>query len=227
MQYSPRRDKIKKPKEDVSDFDFGHVKHISRPKKTENKILVLDYLAEGKGFSQTNRRESIIQGIGTKWFSLLEVSLHKRGNYSQFSELVLPKKTEEEQKTPVKKVLRQLSVYDLTNTAYEALEEAINRIIAKNEKRFVAFFNKAQPITNRIHALNLIPGIGKKLMWDILEARKKLPFVSFQDIEARVKVTDINKMIQKRIIQELEGEEKHLLFTAKVEESNSKNRKRR
>ncbi|MHA1115353.1 MAG: DUF655 domain-containing protein [Candidatus Heimdallarchaeum aukensis] len=219
MQYNPEpnKEKSQNQKDNPLDFEFGKIKHVRPPKKSESKILVLDYLPEGKGFSQAPRKEPIILGIGTKWFSLLEVSLRKRGNYAKFTELKLPRPDEENGDTPIKRILRQISIDELTNTAYEALDEAICLIIGKNEKRFVTFFNKAQPITNKLHALKLIPGIGKQLMWEILEERKKLPFVSFKDIEDRVKVTDISKMIQKRIRQELEGDEKHLLFTAKLE----------
>ena len=39
-------------------------------------------------------------------------------------------------------------------------------------------------------------------------------FVSFKDIEERVKISDIRKMIFNRIMQELEEDEKHRIFTA-------------
>ncbi|MCK5408927.1 MAG: DUF655 domain-containing protein, partial [Candidatus Heimdallarchaeota archaeon] len=72
-------------------------------------------------------------------------------------------------------------------------------------------------ITNRIHSLQLIAGIGKKLMWEIIDDRKRLPFLSFSDIEERVKISDIRKMIMNRIMQELEEEQKHRLFTTSSE----------
>ena len=106
---------------------------------------------------------------------------------------------------------------DLAEYAEQILDEAVLNIINKNEKRFVSFFNKAQPITNRIHSLQLIPGIGKKLMWEIIDDRKRLPYLSFSDIEERVKISDIRKMITNRIMQELEEEQKHRLFTASSE----------
>ena len=195
------------------DFIIGAVTHIRQSKKVESRILVLDYLPEGKGFGQTKQREPIIQGIGTTWFTLLELTTERKENYPQFEEMVI----KGDEKSPIKQVKRRLSIDDLTNTGYQSLEEAVLRIINKNEKRFVSFFNKAQPITNRIHSLQLIPGIGKKLMWEILETRKGMPFVSFSDIEKRVKVSDIRKMVLNRILQELEEEEKHRLFTASKE----------
>lgn len=193
------------------DFQIGSVTRVRQLKKIESTIIVLDYLPEGKGFGQTRQREPIVQGIGVKWFSLLEVAVERKGNYTRFSELTLPSEMKD---TPVKQVKRRITTHDLTNTGYESLEEAVLQIINKNEKRFVSFFNKAQLITNRIHSLQLIPGIGKKLMWEILASRKGMPFVSFKDIEERVKISDIRKMILNRVLQELDEDEKHRLFTA-------------
>ncbi len=196
------------------DFIIGPVTRVKQAKKDESRILILDYLPEGKGFGQTKQREPTIQGIGTTWFSLLDMVVDRRGSYPQFTELPLPKISEE---TPIKQIKRRITTNDLTNTGYESLEEAVLRIINKNEKRFVSFFNKAQPITNRIHSLQLVPGIGKKLMWEILQSRKGMPFVSFSDIEERVKISDIRKMIFNRIMQELEEDVKHRLFTASID----------
>lgn len=207
------RDKRSEKTNGNDDFIIGAVTHIRQSKKVESRILVLDYLPEGKGFGQAKQREPIIQGIGTTWFTLLELITERRGNYPQFEEMVI----QGDEKSPIKQVKRRLSIDDLTNTGYQSLEEAVLKIINRNEKRFVSFFNKAQPITNRIHSLQLIPGIGKKLMWEILETRKGMPFVSFSDIEERVKISDIRKMVLNRILHELEEEEKHRLFTASKE----------
>jgi len=193
------------------DFIIGPVTRVKHTRKDESRILVLDYLPEGKGFGQTKQREPTIQGIGTTWFSLLDIVVEKRSSYPLFIELPLPKISE---KTPIRQIKRRITVNDLTNTGHNSLEEAVINIINKNEKRFVSFFNKAQPINNRIHSLQLVPGIGKKLMWEILQSRKGMPFVSFSDIEERVKISDIRKMILNRIMQELEEDQKHRLFTS-------------
>ena len=217
-QYPDKNKQIEKINES-DDFIISPVTHIRQSKKTESRVLVLDYLPEGKGFGQTKQREPIIQCIGTTWFTLLELAAERRSNFTQYEEYSL---TEDREKSPIKQVKRRVTINDLTNTGYQSLEEAILKIINKNEKRFVSFFNKAQPITNRIHSLQLIPGIGKKLMWEILAARKGMPFVSFSDIEERVKISDIRKMILNRVMQELEEDEKHRLFTASSETSSKR-----
>ncbi|HSQ92985.1 MAG TPA: DUF655 domain-containing protein, partial [Methanoregula sp.] len=63
----------------------------------------------------------------------------------------------------------------------------------------------------------LLPGIGKKLMWEILEARGRKPFTSFADISARIKsIPHPEKMIQARILEELQDKEiKYHVFTTR------------
>jgi putative nucleotide binding protein len=64
-----------------------------------------------------------------------------------------------------------------------------------------------------MHQLELLPGLGKKHMWEIIQAREDKPFENFVDIKARVKLMpDPEKTIVKRIISELEGNEKHHIF---------------
>src|SRR3989344_4528954 len=101
----------------------------------------------------------------------------------------------------------------LTETAKSELNYIVEEIVVKNEPKFVEFFNKIGPINTRVHQLELLPGIGKKHMLSILEEREKKPFESFKDIKERVKLLpDPEKTIAKRILLELEGNEKHYLF---------------
>jgi putative nucleotide binding protein len=77
----------------------------------------------------------------------------------------------------------------------------------------VEFFNRAGPLTTRFHQLELIPGVGKKLMWAILEEKKKGPFSDFADLERRVKgLTNPKSLIAKRIEMEIQGLDKYNIF---------------
>jgi len=50
-------------------------------------------------------------------------------------------------------------------------------------------------------------------MQEILDARSDKPFESFEDIKARVKtLADPKKVVIQRILNEIEGKEKHCLF---------------
>ena len=64
--------------------------------------------------------------------------------------------------------------------------------------------------------MELLPGVGKKHMFDILDERKKSPFKSFEDLQNRVKfLPEPRGMIVKRILQEIENDnERFRLFVA-------------
>jgi putative nucleotide binding protein len=63
-----------------------------------------------------------------------------------------------------------------------------------------------------MHSLELIPGIGKRLMFQIIEKREQMPFKSYDDIRKHVNISDPVKLITRRIILELKGKEKYNLF---------------
>jgi putative nucleotide binding protein len=94
------------------------------------------------------------------------------------------------------------------------LQRAISTIIKANEKRFVDVFNNAGPLNIRQHALELLPGIGKKHLEAILKARNEKRFESFVDINARVSLLqDPAKLIGERVLSELQGTERFYMFT--------------
>ena len=65
----------------------------------------------------------------------------------------------------------------------------------------------------RMHQLELLPGLGKKHMWEVIQARKGKPFESFEDIKNRVKLLpDPKQLVVKRILSELAGKEKYKIF---------------
>ena len=78
---------------------------------------------------------------------------------------------------------------------------------------FVNFFNTAHAITPRMHALELIPGIGKKYMWQVIDERERKPFENFEDLQKRTEIPNPVKLITKRVLEELAGESKYRLFT--------------
>ena len=113
-------------------------------------------------------------------------------------------------------ILGKIQLSKLTETAKSTLEILLKELVEKNEMHFVEFFNKAMPLNTRFHQLELLPGIGKKHMWEILGEREKEPFKSFQDIKERVKlIPDPEKCVIKRILEELEGKDKHQLFVGR------------
>jgi putative nucleotide binding protein len=103
----------------------------------------------------------------------------------------------------------------LTNYAKAELEQIVTDMVNNDEKRFVDFFNLSGPITTRLHSLELLPGIGKKHMWDIINERKKKPFETFTELQQRVEMLpDPKRIVIKRILDELEAKDRYRLFVA-------------
>lgn len=112
-------------------------------------------------------------------------------------------------------VNRRIDYSELSNSAKLELPFIIQTIVLEDEARFIRYFNDAGPITTRMHGLELLPGIGKKLMWSVLNERKKGPFKSFAELVERVKgLYSPEKLIAKRIEDELMDDRiKYRVFT--------------
>ena len=115
----------------------------------------------------------------------------------------------------VMSVLGRLEYDDISQSAKNDLPTIVEKIVLQNEKRFVEHINNAQPVTPRIHALELIPGIGKTYMLTIIKEREKKKFESFADLQARVGLRDPSKLIVKRIVDEIAGQARMNLFVRK------------
>ncbi len=153
-------------------------------------------------------RGPIAQAIGEDYFTLLELA-PKEGVTLAVGERVFIGKGEREK---ISKVLRRITFEELTANAKNELARVIELIVTRNEQRFVRFFNEAQPITTRLHSLELLRGVGKKLLWEILRERARKPFESFEDIKNRTRLSDPKKAIVERILEELTSNEKYYLF---------------
>ena len=185
---------------------------VEKPEKTkEETAAALDFLPNG--YPYDNRpmymKTPIAQAIGKEHFVLLEL-VPKKGIYLQpFEEVYIG----DGKRDKIHHIVGKVALDKLTATAKSEMEFVIKDILKKNEKRFIDFFNKAQPLGTRMHQLELLPGLGKKHMWQIIEARQEKSFESFSDLKNRVKLMpDPEKTIIKRILQELEGTEKHKIF---------------
>lgn len=176
-------------------------------KAKEEVTIVLDVLPHGYAFD-THRRGPIVQTIGKENFTLLEI-VPKRGvEIKPLEEIYIgPGKREK-----AHHILGRITIDKLTPGARAELENVLRNLIKAQEARFVKFFNVAAPLGIRMHQLELLPGIGKKSMWEILEKRAEKPFESFKDMEERLKGFNPVEAILKRILLELSGKEKHNLF---------------
>jgi len=97
---------------------------------------------------------------------------------------------------------------ELSGGAQSELEYVVEEVVEANEARFLEFYNEAQPISLRLHQLNLLPGIGDTLRDKILDERKRGPFESFDELDERVSgLHDPKETIVERVLQELRDED--------------------
>lgn len=176
----------------------------------EEHGVVLDFLPNGYPFDSrpSHIKTPIVQAIGKEHFVLLEL-VPRKGESLQLHEEVY---IGEGKRDKIHHIVGKLDFDKLTTTARAELEFTLKDFISKDEARFVEFFNKAPPLSTRMHSLELLPGLGKKRMWEIIEERRD-PFISFADIKKRVKLMpDPTSIIIKRILKEMTGKEKHNFF---------------
>ena len=175
--------------------------------KKDDYAVILDFLP--KGYAGSRRLEPIAQAVTTEQFTLLELR-PKPGVTLKIGEKVFIGK---EGRDKIDRVIGRINYRKLTATAQTELPKVIEKIVEEEEQRFIDFYNKAESITIREHQLDLLPGLGKKSLWEFLEERKKKLFESYADIKARVpSFPDPKKLIVKRILQELQEPQKRYLF---------------
>jgi len=180
-------------------------------KKYEDRGVVLDFLLQGHPSDPRpiHLREPIAQILGDTFFTLLEIVPMKGVTFNPHERVFIGKG----ERDKVERIKRRVSYDELTAAAKAELPVAIEELINEAPERFIEFFNRAAPLTTRFHQLELIPGIGKKLMWAIIEERKNGPFADSEDLNKRVKgLTNPKSLIAKRITIELKGVDKYRLF---------------
>lgn len=177
-------------------------------KKYEEYAYVLDYISRGRSVVIKGREGPIVQVLGEERLTLLEV-LAVLGVKFEVGERVCIGK---EGRTKVVSVLGKLNYEELTNESKNDLATVVEKLVRSNEQRFVADFNELQPVTPRLHALELIPGIGKTFMLGIINQRDRKPFSSFEEIQTRVGLREPAKLVTKRIVEEIQGNSRLNIF---------------
>lgn len=179
------------------------------PAIKEEKAVILDYLEHGYPFEEGQNKISIAQALGMDHLTLLELVPKKGFQLQPLQEVYIGEGKREE----IHHIKGRIPLDKLTGTAKDQLPHVIEDVVKAKEKQFVEFFNKAQPLSMRMHQLELLPGFGKKHMWEVIESRKAKPFESFDDLKSRVKlIPDPTATIVKRILVELEGSDRYKIF---------------
>ncbi len=176
----------------------------------EEYAYILDYLPHGRpGARPGYRAGALVQVVGEVYFTLLE-AIVKEGVILKSHDRVYVGKDARDQITYI---IGRIGYDELTSNAKLELVALLEKVVLNRERWFINFFNTAQAITPRMHALELIPGIGKKYMWQIINERERKPFQNFEDLQQRANIPNPTKLIVKRILEELAGESKYRLFT--------------
>jgi putative nucleotide binding protein len=183
-------------------------------KRYEEYAYVLDFLSHGRaGVRPTGRAGyragALVQLMGEEFFTLLEALVKDSVTLKAQDRVYVGKEPREE----ITYIIGRIGYDELTATAKMEISAVISRIVLSRENWFINFFNNARAITPRMHALELIPGIGKKYMWQAINEREKRPFESYDDLQKRTELPNPVKLITKRVMEELSGDSKYRLFT--------------
>jgi putative nucleotide binding protein len=181
----------------------------------EDYARILDHLPQGHPERSRFRREPLAYAIGEDEFKLFEL-IPKDGVALTIGERVYIGK-DPALRDKILHVKRRIGYEELTAAGQSELPFVVQQIVKEKEDRFIRFYNEAQAITTRFHMLELLPGLGKKTMWAIMEERKKGPFRDFDELARRVpSIHHPDKLIAKRIEMELaEPTQKYHIFVAR------------
>jgi putative nucleotide binding protein len=179
----------------------------------EEYVYVLDYLPEGRADVSSHHRYPVVYGLGDNQFTLLELVPKNNVTLSIGDRIYVGKNPKKREK--IKKIKGRIPFDDLTSTAHGELPYVLIDVVKQKENYFIQFFNNAPAISTRFHVLELLPGLGKKMMHDILTERRKQKFTGFKDMVDRIDfLRDPAKLVAKRIELELsDPNQKYRLFT--------------
>ena len=171
----------------------------------------MDFSPRGKSVVIKGREGPIVQAIGEERLTLLELLAVEKRNFEPGERVKIGKEGREK----IVSVLGKLSFEELTPESKSSLLSVVERIVKSNEFKYVTYFNELQPLTPRLHGLELIPGIGKTFMKQIVDGRERQPFKSFEEIQQRVGLREPAKLLARRIVEELSGGSRINLFIRK------------
>jgi putative nucleotide binding protein len=174
--------------------------------------VVLDHLPYGRPDDDRpqHQKPEIAYAVGEQEFDLFDLTLVDGADVSIGDRIVVAPDADRE----LVQRYREIGHDDLSRGAEQELDYVIEEIVERHPDRFLEYFNEAQPLTLRLHQLNVLPGIGEKLRDDILESRKREgPFESFEELEERISgLHDAKGTVVERIIEELTEDVKYRAF---------------
>ena len=138
-------------------------------RKYEEYAYVLDCKSRAKSTTVRGRTGIIVVALGEERLTLLEILGIENSTFDVGERIYIGK----EGRTKVQSVLGKMDYVKISDSAKDEIPTVVESIVTKNEAKFVDYINNAQPLTPRIHALELIPGIGKTYLNVIIKKEKK------------------------------------------------------
>lgn len=178
------------------------------PRRYEEHAYVLDFSSHGKSTTVRGREGIVITAIGEDRLTLLEVLGVPNSSFDAAERIYIGK----EGRDKILSVLGKMDYDKISDSAQSRIPAVVETIVENNEERFVDYLNNAGPLTPRIHALELIPGIGKTYLKAMLDERDRKKFESYEDLQDRIGFKEPIKQISKRIMEEVTGETRMNLF---------------
>ena len=177
-------------------------------RRYEEFARVIGVNRRGRAVTSRGRDGTIVTAIGENRFTLLEM-IGAEGATFEAGERIC---VDREQDTKISLVLGKIRYERLPEQARSQIPSAIESIVDDCEDRFVDYYNKAEHLTTRVHALEQFPGIGRTYTNAILDERARRKFDSFEDIAERVGLDDPRWCIVQRIVEEVTGKTRTCLF---------------
>ncbi|HEV2429189.1 MAG TPA: DUF655 domain-containing protein [Thermoplasmata archaeon] len=173
---------------------------------------MLDFLPSGRPSERGYHRGPLAIGLGETELKLFEI-VPKPGAALAVGDRIPLEPIPGGAPTPVDHVRRRIGYDELTAPARSELPGVLAKLVRADPARYLRFFNDSPSVSRRFHLLELLPGIGKKTMQAIVDERRRAPFRSFEEIEARLHLKSPELLIVGRIEQELSGvDDKYRLF---------------
>ena len=184
----------------------------------EEHAYVLDFLPSGRPDNR-NARGPVAYAVGEDDFVLLELKPKPDASLLVGDRVYVGR--DNDKRDEIEQVRGRIAFEDMTHNAQNELPLVLEELVEDNEERFLAVYNEGGAISTRMHVLELLPGLGKKLMKKVLEERREQEFESFEDLDERVpSLHNPQEVIAKRIETEInDPTEKYHLFARPPEDS--------
>jgi putative nucleotide binding protein len=155
---------------------------------------------------------SLVQGVGTKAFPLVDVTVSNASDLSWGDRLYVGPGAWDR----VQQIERQLTCQQLSPAVQGVLWPTVAGIIRRNERRFIEYFNTTTLDGLASHPLSLLPSLSAECREAIIAARHERRFADFNNLTARVDCLEQpRELLVERVLFELRaGEDTYHWLTA-------------